>query len=152
MKYIKAYENSNLEYHLINSIKSDRLYKVKELIEKKGVDKNFKNKYLRTPLMTATILEKKDIVKYLLSINVDLNERDYRGDTALIFATNNTLSCPDILYDIIESGADWNIKDNNGKDFMEHILFSHIKNIIINKYPEKYDMYLCKKEAEKYNI
>jgi ankyrin repeat protein len=152
MKYIKTYENNNLEDHLINSIKSGRLYKVKELIEKKGVDKNFKDRNSSTPLMLAIILEKKDIVKYLLSINVDLNIQDYRGNTALMLAAMHSLQNFDSLCDLIDAGADWFLENKSKENFLDFMLFKHLKDRLINKYPDKYENYLLKKEADKYNL
>ena len=154
MKYLKTFENNNLIEHLINSIKADRLYKVKELIEKKGVDKNSNiGSHKSTPLMVAVSLHRKDIINYLISIDVNLDAQEsYGGNTALMKAALNSLSHYDIVKILIEAGADWNIKNKSNKDFLDNMIFDARRKQLIKDYPEKYEEYLAKKEAEKYNL
>ena len=52
---------------------------------------------------------------------------------------------------IIEQGANWNIKNNDGKDFMD-FLDKDTKEDIINNYPDKYQDFLDLKNMDKFNI
>ena len=85
----------------------------------------------------------------MIKNGVNVNCRDGRGNTPLIWAADqgNIIA----MIDLINAGADWNIKSENGWDFFSHINHIH-KEKIINKYPEKYEEYLRIKDAEKYNL
>jgi hypothetical protein len=57
-----------------------------------------------------------------------------------------------IIKMLIEAGADWNIKDNLGKDFLDHFNNKKNRNYIIKQYPKQYQEYQMKKNVEKYNL
>jgi hypothetical protein len=57
-----------------------------------------------------------------------------------------------MLQILIESGANWNIKNNfSNFDFFD-LLYNEDEEIIIEDYPDKYKDYLMKKDADKYNL
>lgn len=100
-------------------------------------------------------------VKYYIKnrnkLDIDLNTKDEWGKTALIYASYWRFSTKMIkmVNELIKAGADWNITDNTGKDFIDYLNNDKrldIVNNIINEYPEKYEKYLIKKKANKYNI
>jgi len=81
--------------------------------------------------------------------NMDLNCFDRDGMTPLMWASYGDNL--EILEMLIDAGADWNVKDSEGDDFLTYTLGGTERDII-KKYPEKYKEYLFKKEVEKYNL
>lgn len=81
-----------------------------------------------------------------------INNKDNDGLTPLMWAAYKGKY--NIIDEIIKAGADWNIKDNDGFDFLDYMNISNRKFIkpIIEKYSEKYQEYLLKKDLEQYNL
>jgi len=87
------------------------------------------------------------IIKSMIKKGADINLKS--DDTALTLAAIYELY--DIIYILIDAGADWNIKNTDDKDFYE-ILKDDYKKIIRNRYPEKYEKYLTMKKANEFNL
>ena len=158
MKKLKTYNqlfenNKNLELNLILSFKHNNNYLLKYLNENGNPDYVFKKYHIGSTLISFAI-EYRDYekLKLLIDFGADVNHIDDYGKTYLIKETHHYVSDLTIISILIEANADWNIIDpNTGKDFFEK-LKSEDKNIIIKKYPEKYQEYLKKKQMIKYNI
>jgi len=88
-------------------------------------------------------------VKKLIKAGANLDLQDDDGNTALIWASYSNYI--EIVKELIKAGADWNLKDDENKDFLD-CLTPEIKNKIITEFPEEYQLYLTKKDADKYNL
>ena len=91
-----------------------------------------------------------DDIKDLIRKGVNVNCQNFsHGYTPLIWAADkgNIIA----MIDLINAGADWNIKGYYGKDFFDYIGNIH-KHIIMERFPEKYQEYIMRKEAENYNL
>ena len=88
-------------------------------------------------------------IRELINNGVNVNCQDGNGYTPLIWAADkgNMIA----MIDLINTDADWTIKSNFGNDFIDSLNHIH-KEMIINKFPEKYQEYITKKDAEKYNL
>jgi len=126
------------------------IIKTKNLL-KQGADVNIQDKnFGRTPLIKLILGYSHNaekiikMIKILVKYGVDLDIQDYNGCTALMAASGAKyiVSYP-IMYELIELGANWNIKTLDNKDFID---------ILKTKYPEKFKKYLIKKEIDKYNL
>jgi len=112
-------------------------------------------KYIKTyeevnsNLLIVTKLGFLSLVKELIEAGANIDFQDDDGETALMIASNFVHI--EIVRELIKAGADWNIKDNDNRDFLDHLL-TVIKKQIIEEFPEKYQNYLIKKDAEKYNL
>ena len=170
MKYIKTFENTNID---LNYILNDELYsssdaielllKVKNAINNNCIIDNLDTNWCnRTPLIKCAILSCKiqhiypkylDIYKRisneLIDAGANIDHLDQVGRSALIWAANrDNINVVNLL---IEKGANWNIIDIYGYDFFAYL--SEFESINIkNNYPEKYSEYLIKKEADKFNL
>ena len=147
------------KYAIFDALMNKNKVKLISELLKNGVDVNIKNSYKDTALLLAVDMYHDDIktFKYILDLfleyDVDLNCENALGDTPLIRAS---YSHEDYLMIklLIVAGADWNIKDINGEDFLD-ILYKYKKNYydnIIISFPNKYKKYLIKKDANKYNL
>lgn len=104
-----------------------------------------------TELMNGATLGDLNRVKKALKNGEDIDYQK-KGDniTALIMAA---YKCNyDIVDYLIKKGANWNLKDITGKDFVDMIIEQGELDYFIKKYPVQYKNYLLKKEAEKYNL
>jgi ankyrin repeat protein len=166
-KYNKSYDIDDVfKYINIGNIKM-----IKKIIST-GVDVNSYSS--RTyPAIQLAIYYSYDnfkIFDFLLECGADIDAiNTNNGNTTLIdFSMNSNLSNPKdikILYHIIDKGANWCIKNFTGYDFIDAINSNYTserilsktekQNIIediIKKYPDKYEDYLMKKNANKYNL
>lgn len=102
-------------------------------------------------IFTAIKLEKIDVIKDLIKRRMFVIDTMIAGKNAtpLIYAgyVNNFEICKLL----IEAGADWSRTDISGNDFLAYLSDDNRKRII-EKYTEEYELYLTKKEAEKYNL
>lgn len=102
-------------------------------------------------IFTAIQYQKVDIVKKLVkNINdIDIRRRDNKYTPLLLAGFINNLEIIEIL---IDAGANWNEKYIDSDEDFFYFISDENKKAIIEKYPEKYQDYLTKKEAEKYNL
>lgn len=76
-----------------------------------------------SPIIVAAYHGRIDMIKELLSLGANINDRNINGTTVFMYAkdfaiNNNEYS---ILNQIIELGADVKIKDNNGFDVFDYV-------------------------------
>jgi hypothetical protein len=74
---------------------------------------NTKNHYGQTPLTAATTLQKKEIVKILLTYNCNKNDQDMIGYTALHYACK-AIETQEIAQLLIDNGSELNIQSERG--------------------------------------
>ena len=74
------------------------------------------DEYGRTALLTATVNNRTDVVRYLLDKGADVNKQNHSiadwGKTALHFASNNNNT--DVMRMLLQHGAIKDIEDNFG--------------------------------------
>jgi ankyrin repeat protein len=152
MKYIRTYEYSNEEDYndkFIEYIRFGNFYKAYDLLEKYPVDIEYESEDAWTPLRMAISKDRAEIVEKLIELGVDIERVDDEGCTPLM--TAGAYNHRDIIILLIEAGADWNAIDNRGYDSLDH-MYDELKKEIIEDYPERYEEYLFKKEAERFNL
>ena len=88
-------------------------WKVAERLINEGTDVNAKDSFGMTPLHTAVIANRRDVVEVLVARRADINAKSHRGQTPLFWAV--TKSRKDMAGWLIANGADVNIKDNEGR-------------------------------------
>ena len=108
--------------------------------------KLFENKELY--LINAIRINNLNKVKKLIKAGVDVNYQE-SSNTALMWASS--YSNIEIVKELIKAGADWNIQNKLDRDFL-YYLKDENKEIIIKEFPEEYELYLLKKETDKYNL
>jgi len=101
---------------LLTAVKNGKQGVVKLLLEK-GADINKANNFGGTILMSAINYSEEEVIEILLAydeegVRVDVNARNYNGETALIRAVENGNS--EIVTTLVQAGADMNIRDNYG--------------------------------------
>jgi ankyrin repeat protein len=153
MRYIKQFEAID-SMQLFDAVRSLDVVRITKLL-KNGADVNIQNKIGRTPLIGTCNLNgfHSDriikVIKLLFKWGAKLDLQDSQGRTALIKAA---LTRKDkVVLELIELDADWAIEDNDGQDFLDYTDYKH-SSLLKEKYPEKYEEYLFKKDANKYNI
>lgn len=178
MKYLKEFEANSRQYTinisgitskkisvpvepvdsmlLFDAVRYLKISEIKKLLDK-GADINIRNSAGRTLLISAVSVKNFkdkiiDVVKLLIDNGIDLNVQTHYGDTALMKAAKFRLY--DVVYELIESGADWNFVNEDDEDVIELLSWYDDEEVekLINKYPDKYEEYLTKKNASKYNI
>ena len=161
MKYIKLFES--IGHALFNAIRFLNTKGIKTLLDA-GTDVNQQNVSGRTPLINVVCVangsqsKKIKIIRLLIKYGADLNIQDNDGYTALIKAADHDIY--DVMYELIENDADWNIKTGSKYlsgdfDFIDHFNIDDKDKMIKKlkeKYPDKYKEYLMKKDADKYNL
>lgn len=164
MKYIKKFEihsfDDDLKIEIVNTASNDDDEKLKEYLYKYK-DYNFDFVYNDgyTPFLYGVLFDCKKTVKLLIKngSNVDKQADTHKDNGLIICVLRKQYEMLDIL---IDAGADWNIEDSEGNDFLDYFeqplkrKYNIVgnKDKIIKKYPEKYQEYLIKKEAKKYNL
>jgi len=78
-----------------------------------GADVNAKVSFGMTPLHTAVIADRRDVVEVLVARRAEINAKSYRGQTPLFWAV--TKDRKDMAEWLIAHGADVNAKDNKGR-------------------------------------
>ena len=110
------------------------------------------NKVNSMDLIEAVESNNLKMVKELIKAGANLDILDNIGNTALILASyRNNIK---IAKELIKAGADWNLKDyDNDYYFLNYLVEEdEDKDKIIEEFPEEYENYLIKKDAEKYNL
>ena len=161
MKYIKKFEvkkgvsdYDTLVDMLFDSIYFGNVKSVLDLIDENPELVNITNSSYEddSPLLLAINRERYEIAEKLVKLGANINYQSEGGETPLMVAGGvGDVNSYDIITMLIESGADWNIKDLDGDDFL-HYLTEEDEEKVIEDYPEKYEDYLLKKKEEKYNI
>ena len=168
MKYLKLFEAK--AYPLFNLLENDDLPSIIELL-KKGVDVNQKDIQGNTPLHYACYLRfystteikiNEKIIKFLIESGADINAKNDFGETPLMHC-----ELTHKVKILLKLGADFFIRDNNGKDYLDRkqdkfFKYSYTTENVENwmEYLGWYDKYFPKllkerelrKEAEKYNL
>jgi len=88
-----------------------------QLLLKYGADINGKGSSL-PPLHMAAAEDKRDIVDFLISKNVNINRKDAAGRTALMYAASEGKK--HIVIKLLEAGADKSIVDSNGNNAFDY--------------------------------
>ena len=96
--------------------------------------------------------ERYKIFKLMIDNGLDVDVSIEDGNTILIEIANEDEDDVDfdLLYLLIDAGADWNLMPL-GYTFID-ALYDDEQEVIINKYPEKYQKYIREKQARKFNI
>ena len=92
-----------------------------------GADINGNSK-MGTPLMAAVVKGNKEIVKLLISKNINLDTIDANGTTALIYAT--MFKNYEIVNDLVKAGANINLKDNRQNGAIEYAILTNDDKLI----------------------
>ena len=164
MKYIKKFEeDTNIQLKLEIAVHQNKAESVKYAL-KLGADPNIKDKFQGYLLFVAILNNNVEIVKELLKAGANTDIKNDFGNTPLIMSAKdrfvrskvragweNDYYEENILEELIMSGADWNQKDNDGDDFFD-FLIDYFRQPLREKYPEQYQEYKLRKDAEKYNI
>jgi ankyrin repeat protein len=162
MKYLKLFERKEkdaLKDKLIDNIAFGneeefdillykRFFKNKSFHNLQTI--NFVNDDNFTPLTYAVYHERIEILKKLIKFGANVNYPNSNGETPLmVAATENNL---DMLRILTDNGADWNKRDISGNDFFDCLFDAEYEQILIEEYPKKYEDYIIKKDARKYNL
>ncbi len=95
---------------LIKSIKANNMTKFDELLNKKNVDINYKDKNKNTPLDWASYLGREKMTKKLLLKGADVNMPNCSGHTPLMQAADNKK--PNMVSILLDSSADVHAQTN----------------------------------------
>lgn len=84
---------------------------------------NDKNRKGLSPIIVSAYHGRKDLIEYLLENGADINDRNYRGTTVLMYAKDFSLKNNDrsFLGFLINQGADPTLKDWAGKTLLDYI-------------------------------
>ena len=76
-----------------------------------------------TLLMIAAYNAQYEVAKYLLSLGSDINARNYKGTTVIMYAKDGMINTNDdkLFYFLLEQGANPYLKDYSGKNLFEYI-------------------------------
>ena len=172
MKYLKKFEkydaSLDLNYILDSEVYSDSdaiklLEKVRYAIENGCIIDDINVNWLdRTPLIMCAITKchilgttskyshvYKQISKELIDAGANIDLVDHDGRSALIWAASRKHF--DVMELLIEEGANWNIRDIYHYEFHEYLTIDESKKIM-DKYPDKCELYTTKKIANKFNL
>jgi ankyrin repeat protein len=148
-RFVKLNENvQKWNYKLLDYSKNGNLNGVIECI-KNGADVNCEDNDGWTPLILSSFYGHLEIVKILIENGGNVNCKSNYGNTPLMESSYS--GHLEIVKLLIENGTDWNIKNKYNNDFM-YYLSEENKEIIIKEYPEEYELYILKKDVEKYNL
>ena len=76
-----------------------------------------------TLLMVAAYYAQYDVAKYLLSLGSDINARNYKGTTVIMYAKDGMLNTKDdtLFNYLLDQGANPYLKDYSGRNLFEYI-------------------------------
>lgn len=126
---------------LFDAVKNGKILKVKQLL-RMGVDIDAQDKNKMTPLMLALDIgyhtykgnyeyleERRQIARYLIEKNADINKCDNYGDTPLMLASLKAETY-DIARQLLNKNADINAKNNSGETALTRaILRNQVKTV-----------------------
>jgi len=116
----------------------DILHQIEQLVDK-GLDVNVINKDKETSLFTAAKYKDEEIVKILLSSEIDVNKKNIKGQTILAICVYKGVELFNIISELLKFNADPTIKNSEDKT-----LYEEINDIIINNSNDKivHDQYI----------
>ncbi|WP_319782078.1 formyltransferase family protein [Oceanisphaera sp. IT1-181] len=84
---------------------------------------NDKNEKGWSPIIVAAYHGRKDIIEFLLERGANINDRNYRGTTVLMYAKDYALRSKDynIISFLLDKGADSRLRDWSGKTVYDYI-------------------------------
>jgi len=97
---------------IINTIIEDNYDSFVKIIEQKGLDFSDSNGF--SPLMLCIQENRKRMIDYILSRQIDINKKNVLGNTALFYAVYFSKNQTDIIKKLLEHGADMNIPNKSG--------------------------------------
>jgi ankyrin repeat protein len=156
--YNKTYTKKlNIEELLLTMIISCEVTNDLNILIKRKIGINHKNKFGNSPLLVA--IENianisgdyyETITKLLIDNGADINIQNRKGTTPLILTMR--LNIVNIFFYLLEQdNINLNIKDNKNLDIFDYLSDKYI-DIIKDKYSDKYNKYLRNKKVEKFNI
>ncbi|WP_201610400.1 formyltransferase family protein [Psychrobacter submarinus] len=82
-----------------------------------------------SPIIVAAYHGRRDLVEFLLDKGADINDRNYRGTTVLMYAKDYALKNNDYSFFkfLVEQGADFSLKDWSGKSLPDYISIEQAK-------------------------
>lgn len=101
-----------------------------------------------------------NIISLLIKYGVDIDHQNMNGNTALIYiayyvgdeVTNNSY-IEQVLKAVIDAGADWDMRDDDNKSFVDFIIQNtEILNWLKINHTVKYNKYMSKIKATEFNI
>ena len=102
---------------------------VKELFKVPGIDVNIQDNGGQTALMKAALMGDFDIVKELLKVpGIDVNKQNDYDHTALMLAA--AYGQANVVKELLKAGADWAIKNWDGKTALDVAIDNNLKDII----------------------
>lgn len=156
---IKQGLNLELVYY---SSKTSSLQKMRELIDN-GADVNYNDINDGTPLMRAATAMFYSGVKLLIENGADVNIKNRYGETAffriMCLPLSTIMKNKDKIKKIIDlfiiNNVDLSEKNKGGNDIFAYLdldRHTNLRGYIKDKFPNQYNEYIMKKEAEKYNL
>ncbi len=94
---------------------------LEEALEHGGNPNLVAGQFDETPLIVAASPEGKSKASILLDRGADIDAQRLSGDTAIIVAAR--LGQFDLVYELLERGADFTIRNKNGRDLLDTIAF-----------------------------
>jgi ankyrin repeat protein len=123
-----------------------------------GADVNYRDVCDNTPLHKATNIKFASAIELLIKNGANVNVQNDLGYTPLmnVIASGSWMFSKDTrgkksISLLIDAGADLNYRNYRGLDMFD-LSGQEVKLFIKEKYPEKYEEYIVKKDAEKYNL
>lgn len=82
-----------------------------------------------SPIIVAAYHGRRDLVEFLLEKGADINDRNYRGTTVLMYAKDYALKNNDYSFFkfLVEQGADFSLEDWSGKSLPDYISIEQAK-------------------------
>jgi len=174
MKHIKLYEELKInenQYHtydLLNLIRQKDLNQKGQneminMIKSGQIDLDLPNQLNGKPALHFAIINRyENVFDELIKSGANLDIQDENGTTALILSSMGLTGSSinyfvSIIQKLIKAGSDWNIKQNYGNNIIRDFIYylnknEEIKKFILKKYPNQYEIYLTKKNSDKFNI
>lgn len=150
--YLQKELDNELYYYCKNK---SSLKKMRDLI-KAGANVNFRQDRGWTTLMRASYFMFTSAVKLLIENGAEINVTNNDGFSPIMLAAANTYNfvkskgLKEIIDMLIENNADLNIQNTKNQDIFD--INKYLHEYISNKFPEKYQEYIERKEASKYNL
>jgi len=158
MKYLKTYESTNNKCS--NSFierNFDDLYYLKSWVDN-GCDINWEDGDYLSLLHLNVYHGLTENVKFLIDNGADVNQQNDYGNTPLhrIIQDKNENTRKNVLDLLINAGANWNILNIAGNDFLDVFKLYYDGEdeyeYVIKTWPKKYELYLKQKKANDFNL